>query len=624
MHCHAGCDLSAILAALDLPASALFDAPSQNGHHNGAPRVVETYDYTDERGVLLYQVVRTDPKGFRQRRPDGKGGWIWRLDDVRRVIYRLPAVLRAVRAGEEVWIAEGERDVGALVRQGVAATCNPGGAGKWHAEYSEALGGAAVVVVADADTPGRRHAEDVAAKLGAVGATVRVVEARSGKDATDHFSAGFGLDEFLPARAADAPLPVEIAAPPPEPPTEWPALHPDGWQGPIADAVEELRPHTEADPHAVYLSALTYYAAMIGIGPAVGLSHPPQALRLFAVIVGDAGAGRKGASEGAARWICVEGVQSEFASRIQGGFGSGEVIVDALGADPRLVVYMPELSRLLRVGQRVGDTTSELLREAWDRSELAARARQKSTTAAPASPAHVCLLGHVTPTDLSRHFDEAGLGNGWAARVLWCLSKRSGRVPFAGELPSLRRQWNALAKGLAHVPRGLLPLDDDVKEWWNEEAYDALSVTRPGKLESLDARAPSQVMRLAGVLSVTMGTYRISMEVAVAARHIWDYCAASAALCFDSGLGVASPVSGGGIDRRRHYERMDRLCDAIRAAGMNGLTGRQRHEVFARHVPASEIEAMLGELERLRRVRRIPVKPIGGGPEVIVAVAIES
>ena len=52
------------------------------------PRIVKTYGYCDENGTLLFQVVRFEPKGFRQRRPDGYGGWIWKLQDTRRVPYR--------------------------------------------------------------------------------------------------------------------------------------------------------------------------------------------------------------------------------------------------------------------------------------------------------------------------------------------------------------------------------------------------------------------------------------------------------------------------------------------------------------------------------------------------------
>ena len=56
--------------------------PPWNGNAKGAPKgktIVATYDYTNEAGELLFQVVRYTPKGFRQRRPDGNGGWIWSL-----------------------------------------------------------------------------------------------------------------------------------------------------------------------------------------------------------------------------------------------------------------------------------------------------------------------------------------------------------------------------------------------------------------------------------------------------------------------------------------------------------------------------------------------------------------
>ena len=41
----------------------------------GRPRQVAAYAYTDADGALLFEVVRFEPKTFRQRRPDGRGGW---------------------------------------------------------------------------------------------------------------------------------------------------------------------------------------------------------------------------------------------------------------------------------------------------------------------------------------------------------------------------------------------------------------------------------------------------------------------------------------------------------------------------------------------------------------------
>jgi len=91
---------------------------------------------------------------------------MWKLGETRRVLYRLPQVIEAVKAGKTIYIPEGEKDVHAIEQAGGVATCNPGGAGKWKREYAESLRGAQVVVVADKDTPGRKHARDVAGGSG--------------------------------------------------------------------------------------------------------------------------------------------------------------------------------------------------------------------------------------------------------------------------------------------------------------------------------------------------------------------------------------------------------------------------------------------------------------------------
>jgi hypothetical protein len=46
---------------------------------NGRAKIVATYDYTDASGNLLFQVCRFEPKDFRQRQPDGNGGWVWKM-----------------------------------------------------------------------------------------------------------------------------------------------------------------------------------------------------------------------------------------------------------------------------------------------------------------------------------------------------------------------------------------------------------------------------------------------------------------------------------------------------------------------------------------------------------------
>ncbi len=160
---------------------------SQRQTGPGKRKIVAEYNYADENGTLLFQCVRYEPKDFKQRRPDGKGGWVWNLDGVRLVLYRLPEVVKA----SEVWIVEGEKDCDTLAALGLCVTCNPLGAEKWRDEYNEALRGKSVVIVPDNDAPGRRHVEQVARALHGVAASVKVltlpgeINGAKIKDATD-------------------------------------------------------------------------------------------------------------------------------------------------------------------------------------------------------------------------------------------------------------------------------------------------------------------------------------------------------------------------------------------------------------------------------------------------------
>lgn len=207
-HCHAGCEPRAVVDALGLDWDALCTPRESRGEWTPRGESTAVYTYTDEHGQVLYEVLRTADKEFPVRVPDPskKSGYRWSLKGVRRVLYRLPQVLAAAAEGAAVYVVEGEKDADRLARLGHAATCNPGGAGKWRPEYAPALAGAHVVVVADNDAPnaqtGRRpgweHAQAVAASLAGAAASVRIVQAAAGKDASDHLAAGYGVGDLVP------------------------------------------------------------------------------------------------------------------------------------------------------------------------------------------------------------------------------------------------------------------------------------------------------------------------------------------------------------------------------------------------------------------------------------------
>ncbi len=197
LKCHAGCELEDILGALGLAKSDLFASS------NGTAPMAEEYLYHEADGGVVMKVVRKPGKKFAQAQPDGSGGWVWNTKGVDRVIYRLPKVLEAVAAKKTIYVAEGEKDVHALERHGVVATTNPGGAGKWRDAYSKSLAGADVVIVADRDEPGVKHAQEVARSLRAQGCTVQIVQAAAGKDAHDHLAGGLTVEAFTPMTEPD-------------------------------------------------------------------------------------------------------------------------------------------------------------------------------------------------------------------------------------------------------------------------------------------------------------------------------------------------------------------------------------------------------------------------------------
>jgi Protein of unknown function (DUF3987) len=167
------------------------------GSNNGAAEIVATYDYTDEAGKLLFQCVRFNPKDFRQRQPDGKDGWTWNLEGVRRVLYRLAEVISA----QLVCVPEGEKDCDSLRSLGFTATTNPMGAGKWRDEYSETLRGKDIVIfgdVEDENGEGERHTAQRIESLNGVAKSIKHVTLPDGFHDISAYIAS-----LPPARAAE-------------------------------------------------------------------------------------------------------------------------------------------------------------------------------------------------------------------------------------------------------------------------------------------------------------------------------------------------------------------------------------------------------------------------------------
>ncbi len=323
--------------------------PRRNGNLPGAT-IVETYDYTDAAGALVHQVVRLEPKTFRQRQSDGNGGWLWHARGVETVPYRLPELLDADR----VYICEGEKDCDLLHDLGFAATTNPMGAGKWPEHFAPHFLDKEVVCLPDNDSPGRAHMQQVAAALEPVARRVVVctLPGLAEKGDVADFLTSYGeeeLREHVALVLAYTPTVTVEAAPPTGPPD---LLCPDTvWSGPYYSAVADT---LGVRSWGVWLGATV--AASAWLGRAVRtLYHGPLHCNVFGLLVSGTGAGKS---------ICTETARALLPPTVragdspQSGQALGNLIADVERDGGEIIVtpqpatmICEEWSKLARLGK---------------------------------------------------------------------------------------------------------------------------------------------------------------------------------------------------------------------------------------------------------------------------------
>jgi putative DNA primase/helicase len=297
VHCFAGCTPEQVVAAVGMGMADL--GPAMN--------IVAAYDYRDEHGTVLFQAVRLSPKSFRLRRLNAKGDWVWKMDGVRRVPYRLPEL----QGQHLALLVEGEKDADNVAALGLPATTTPQGAAAWRDEYADVLRGCGVeevVVIPDNDEPGRRYAVQAGTALTALGITVRVLAlpglAEKG-DVSDWIAAG-GTAEALKSLVDEAPtfgvgeLPAladTTAWPDPQPVDDAilpvPAFDPmQMLPEPFAAWVVDVADRAQCPPDFVAIPLLCALAAVVGRKVAIRPKrHDDWAVvpNLWGVIVGEPG-----------------------------------------------------------------------------------------------------------------------------------------------------------------------------------------------------------------------------------------------------------------------------------------------------------------------------------------------
>jgi hypothetical protein len=389
---------------------------------------------------------------------------------------------------------------------------------------------------------------------------------------------------------------------------DFPLMPREAFIGLPGDIVRIVEPHTESDPVGLLLSALVLFGNCIGRGPHYRVEATEHGPNLFVVKVGDSAKARKGTGEDRILSF-FRHADSDWANqRVHTGLSSGEGVIHAVrdpvlgyekqgrGAtatrgeveidpgvvDKRLMVVESEFAGALRVMQREGNILSRIIRDGWDRGNLATLTK---ISPGRATGACISIIGHITAPELRTYFDRTEMSNGFGNRFLFACVRRSKFLPFGGSLNDADvialayeiRRTIETARNFCQVS-----MTAPAAGAWRE-IYPDLSADRPGLLGSLTARAEAQVVRLAMLYALSAGANQIALDHLMAAVAVEQFCRDSVTYIFGDMLG--DPIA-------------DTILDALRAAGTAGLTRTEISNLFARNASASQIVRALSELAR--------------------------
>jgi Protein of unknown function (DUF3987) len=395
----------------------------------------------------------------------------------------------------------------------------------------------------------------------------------------------------------------------------WPTIDEAAYYGLAGAIAHMIEPHTESASVAILLNAHVMFGNVIGRGPHYQVEGTEHHANLFVLQVGDTAKARKGTAADRMRQLFRLVDPDWSARRIHTGLSSGEgviwevrdaikkskdgcdEIIDAGISDKRLMVIESEFAGLLRVMKREGNIVSRILRDAWDRGDLATLTKNSP---ARATGAHVSIAGHITASELLAYLDRTEVANGFANRFLIASVRRSKLLPFGGKLEdeAIVRMASKVEITVAAAKKiKRVSFTNDAAAGW-EATYPAMSADQPGLLGALTARAEAQVIRLALLYALWDQTAEITIDHLKAAIAVWEYCKASVEYLFGDAFGDVVA---------------DTILPALRVSSV-GLTRTDISNLFSRNVASHQIARALQELARRGLARCQGSAPGAGRP----------
>lgn len=333
-------------------------------------------------------------------------------------------------------------------------------------------------------------------------------------------------------------------------PPSPPALSEAAYHGIVGRFLKAVSDHTEAPDAAILAHLLPALGTLIGPKPYIvaGNRHP---CRVFFALVGRTNTGRKGTSFAPVNDLMTIVAPMFWPLQHVSGLSSGEGLIVKVAdyrekgedgkerlvkQDKRLYVVEPEFSRVLTMMKREGSVLSQVIRQAFDDGDLA------TLTVKPrqAIGAHVSLVTHVTPEELSEKLDTLDLANGFANRFLWYYVASDKILSLPEPIPSkVFKGFSKPLAGLGKQKAGPVKLSRSADKQWGRLYRDELREDGPGMVGAILSRGAPIVLRLALIYCLVDGADEVEVDHLNAAMGVWRYGVESAHILFESETGCS-------------------------------------------------------------------------------------
>jgi hypothetical protein len=372
------------------------------------------------------------------------------------------------------------------------------------------------------------------------------------------------------------------------------------YHGLAGDYAGLIEPFTEADPATILVQFLVLFGNAAGRRAYRTVENDRHYTNLFCVLIGGTADSRKGSSFGQAKRLFDLAADSGWT--IKEGLVSGEgvvhhvrdrverdkfdkttgtttrVIVDSGVSDKRLMAVEAEFARVLTNAGREGSALSTTIRKAWDSGNLGNLTRQSPEVA---TDAHISLIGHVTPEELTLRLSETDLFNGFANRILWIHSRRTKFLAFAEkpapeEVTPLAERLSAALKFARSIAEPEISFTPPACAMFEAVYPQLTSSRRAGLLSVVLNRAAPQVIRLALIYMLLDSKSAVDEDHLRAALALWEYSERSALFYF--GGATQLPIA-------------DKILNALRQQP-NGLTRTEMTALFSNHGTGKISEAL--------------------------------